>query len=159
MIIQFLNHHHTEIIKILQNIQSEGSSYFFENMTDQELSEYWFKKNFKCFVFEVDGKVGGSYIIGCNADGRFSHIANASYIVSKSFQGLGIGKKMGEHSIMIAKSMGFLAMQFNQVVSTNVPAVNLWKSLGFEIIGIVPNGFRNKNLDFVDQFIMYKKLI
>ena len=49
-------------------------------------------------------------------------------------------------------------IQFNLVVSTNKPAVNLWKKMGFEIIGTVPDGFKNPSLGFVDTYIMHKKI-
>jgi ribosomal protein S18 acetylase RimI-like enzyme len=49
--------------------------------------------------------------------------------------------QLGEHSLANAKEKGFQAMQFNAVVSTNTRAVELWKRLGFAIIGTVPKGF------------------
>ena len=47
-------------------------------------------------------------------------------------------------------------MQFNLVVSTNAVAVNLWKKLGFEIIGRLPGAFEHPTLGFVDAIVMYK---
>ena len=49
-------------------------------------------------------------------------------------------------------------MQFNFVVSTNEPAVVLWKKLGFEIIGTVPNAFDHPTRGFVDTYVMYRSL-
>ena len=89
--------------------------------------------------------------------GLGSHIANASYMVHPDAQGKGIGRQLGEHSLKMAKSLGFLAMQFNIVISTNKPAIRLWEKLGFEIIGTTPNGYRSAN-GLVDTYIMYKSL-
>ena len=36
------------------------------------------------------------------------------------------------------RDQGFRGIQFNAVVETNVAAVRLWESLGFEIVGTVP---------------------
>ncbi len=58
-----------------------------------------------------------------------------------------------------AQELGYRAMQFNAVVSTNERAVGLWKSLGFEVIGTVPEGFRHARLGFVDLYVMYRRLI
>jgi ribosomal protein S18 acetylase RimI-like enzyme len=62
------------------------------------------------------------------------------------------------HSLDHAKSRGFLAMQFNFVVSSNERAVRLWKSLGFEIVGTLPEAFHHPTLGFVSAFVMYRKL-
>jgi len=65
---------------------------------------------------------------------------------------------MCEHSQREAVSMGFLAMQFNLVVSTNERAVRLWKKLGFHVVGTLPRAFRHQHLGLVDAFVMYKEL-
>ena len=78
-----------QILEILQEIQKAGDSYFFENMIDEELLDYWIKPNFDCFVFEENGVIFGSYILGAIAQGRFSHTANASYIVAAATRGKG----------------------------------------------------------------------
>jgi sugar lactone lactonase YvrE len=65
---------------------------------------------------------------------------------------------MCQHSIDFARDKGYLAMQFNMVVSTNESAVKLWKSFGFSIIGTIPQAFRHQRLGLVDSYIMYKSL-
>ena len=49
-------------------------------------------------------------------------------------------------------------MQFNFVVSTNVRAIKLWRSLGFETVGRLPNGFRHPKEGLVDALVMYRSL-
>jgi ribosomal protein S18 acetylase RimI-like enzyme len=66
--------------------------------------------------------------------------------------------QLGEHSLANAKKKGFQAMQFNAVVSTNTRAVELWKRLGFTIIGTVPKGFRHQALGLVDLYVMHRFL-
>jgi ribosomal protein S18 acetylase RimI-like enzyme len=51
-----------------------------------------------------------------------------------------------------------MAMQFNYVVSTNAPAVELYKKLGFVIVGTLPKAFRHKQLGLVDAYVMYRFL-
>jgi RimJ/RimL family protein N-acetyltransferase len=65
---------------------------------------------------------------------------------------------MCEHSQQEALSMGFRAMQFNLVVSTNERAVRLWKRLGFLVAGTLPRAFRHVRLGYVDALVMYKDL-
>ena len=49
-------------------------------------------------------------------------------------------------------------MQFNFVVATNKAAVNLWRSLGFEIIGTLPGVFHHATLGYVDAHVMFLAL-
>ena len=66
---------------------------------------------------------------------------------------------MCEHSQILAKELGFRAMQYNLVVSTNIGAIRLWEKLGFLIVGNLPKAFNSKKAGYVDAFVMYKELI
>ena len=65
---------------------------------------------------------------------------------------------MGIHALYEARQRGFLGMQFNFVVSTNLAAVTLWQSLGFVIVGTLPRAFRHRDLGYVDAYVMYRSL-
>ncbi len=65
---------------------------------------------------------------------------------------------MGRHSLVEARRLGFLAMQFNYVVSTNSAAVALWQKLGFSIVGTLPKAYRHERLGYVDALVMYQLL-
>jgi ribosomal protein S18 acetylase RimI-like enzyme len=72
-----------------------------------------------------------------------------------------VGRLLVEKSLEVARAMGYRAMQYNAVVSTNTGAIALYRSLGFEIIGTVPNGFRlgpPETPRYVDMHIMYREL-
>jgi hypothetical protein len=49
-------------------------------------------------------------------------------------------------------------MQFNAVVETNTVAVALWKKLGFEIVGTVPEAFDHPTHGPVGLHIMHRRL-
>jgi ribosomal protein S18 acetylase RimI-like enzyme len=49
-------------------------------------------------------------------------------------------------------------MQFNIVVTSNQRAVQLWKKIGFEIIGEIPEAFNHQTLGLTSAYIMYRKL-
>lgn len=49
-------------------------------------------------------------------------------------------------------------MQFNAVVETNHYAVRLYRSLGFEILGTLPEGFNHPKHGFVGLHIMHRAL-
>ena len=66
---------------------------------------------------------------------------------------------MGEHCLSEARQLGFRAMQFNFVVSTNASAIRLWQELGFEIVGTLPGGFRHPAKGYADVYVMYRSLL
>ena len=90
----------------------------------------------------------GLYILHPNNVGRCSHICNASYAVTKRARGLKIGRMLVKDCLNRARAYGFKILQFNAVVASNQVALNLYKDLGFIQLGIIPNGFRNKNGDY-----------
>ena len=53
---------------------------------------------------------------------------------------------------------GFPAIQFNAVVETNERAMALWRSLGFETIGTVPEAFRLPDGTLTGLHVMYRRL-
>jgi ribosomal protein S18 acetylase RimI-like enzyme len=73
-------------------------------------------------------------------------------------RGKGVGRRMCEHSLAEARRLGFRAMQFNFVVSSNAPAVHLWMSMGFDVAGRLPLAFRHPSLGYVDVLVMFKTL-
>ena len=110
------------------------------------------------YVAVDDDVVVGVFVIRPNQPGRGAHVANASFAAHPGSRGTGVGRRMGEAALELASELGYLAMQFNIVVSTNEPAIRLWRSLGFEIVGTVPEGFRLTDGRFVDHHVMYRRL-
>ena len=100
----------------------------------------------------------GTYLLRANQAGGGSHVANCGYVTAAAAQGQGVARAMLEHSLALARARGFLAMQFNFVVSTNERAVKTWQANGFEIVGRLPGAFRHPRLGFVDALVMYRRL-
>ncbi len=123
-----------------------------------EAFEYWCLNPQVTYVAKKENRLAGSYYLKSNADGPGSHICNCGYMVGAEFRGQGVARLLCQHSQQIALELGYEAMQFNAVVSTNEGAIYLWKSLGFSIIGTIPNAFNHKQLGMVDSYIMYKAL-
>lgn len=164
----------SQMLPIFREVIEGGDTYDFEETaSDQDAFEYWFGKGVTSFVMvdepnngqnvaadnEPHEKILGFYKIIQNHRGRGSHVANASFMVASQDRNIGIGRKMGEDCIRVAREMGFKAIQFNFVISTNEPAMKLWKSLGFKELCRLPGAFNHKKLGYVDAVIFYQELV
>lgn len=148
------------IWEIFSRVIASGDTYVIHPETPKSaLAKHWFADYMFTYVAVEDGVICGTYILKPNQIDLGSHIANGSYMVHPAFQGRGIGKLLGEHSLEEAKNLGFKAMQFNIVVSTNTYAVKLWKSIGFEILCTIPKAFNHQTKGYVDAFVMYQSLV
>ena len=148
------------IWNIFHDVVATGDTYVFEpNTSREEALVYWFREDTQTYVAEQNRKVVGSYVLRPNRPGLGAHVSNASFIVPKSARGLGVGRAMGEHCLSEARRLGFRAMQFNFVVSTNESAVHLWQELGFKIVGTLPGAFRHSQKRYVDVYVMFRSLI
>jgi len=144
---------------ILEPMVRQGGTYVFSlDKTKESMMDYWMEVEKVTFVVEIEGVVVGTFYLKANQEGLGDHICNAGFVVSRDMEGQGLGRWMGEYAQEVAKSRGFLAMQFNFVIQSNQKAVRLWKSLGFSVIGEIPEAYRHPNLGLVPALIFYKKL-
>ena len=148
-----------ELWQIIHPIVQEGGTYVFDPDTDEEsMMAYWLDSDKNTYVAEVGGEILGTFYIKANQPDLGNHICNAGFMVSKKAAGRGIGKAMGRFALEEAKRLGYHGMQFNFVIKTNEKAVNLWKSLGFRVIGEIPEAYRHPQLGMVSALIIYQKL-
>jgi L-amino acid N-acyltransferase YncA len=151
---------HDAVWKIFHEVVAAGDTYALKpTMSREEALAYWFRVDTHTYVAEKDGHVVGTYILKPNQLGPGSHVGNAGFMVAPEAQGLGVGRAMAEHCLGEARRLGFRAMQFNFVVSTNTPAIHLWQQLGFDIVGTLPEAFRHPEKGFVDVYVMYRSLL
>jgi L-amino acid N-acyltransferase YncA len=147
------------IWNIFHAVVASGDTYVFDPQTPREQAlAYWLRSDTHTYVAECVGQVVGTYILKPNQPALGSHVANASFMVLPTARGSGVGRLMGEHCLAEARRLGFRAMQFNIVVSTNDRAVRLWQQLGFHIIGTLPEAFRHSRQGFVDAYVMFQAL-
>lgn len=150
---------HDAIWRIVHEIVAEGTTYpFAPDTTRAEGLRLWVELPKATYVAELDGNIVGTYYLKGNQPGLGSHVCNAGYMVPNNARGSGIGRAMCAHSLEEAKRMGYLAMQYNLVATTNQQAVALWKTMGFEVVGTLPKAFRHATQGLVDAHVMYKIL-
>jgi ribosomal protein S18 acetylase RimI-like enzyme len=152
---------HDAIWKIFHDVVATGDTYALDpNMSRKDALAYWFAPGTHTYVADqpIMGVVA-TYILRRNQDGGGSHVANAAFMVSARARGQGLGRAMAEHCLTEARRLGFRAMQFNFVISTNTAAIRLWQELGFKIVGTLPDAFRHPEKGYVDVYVMYRSLL
>lgn len=126
----------------------------------EEGRDWWLLSEPARTVVAVDdtGTVLGMAKMNRNHMGNAGHIASASFMAASAHEGRGAGRALGEYTIEWARGAGFRAIQFNAVVETNVRAVSLYRSLGFDVLGTLPEGFHHPVHGYVGLHIMHRAL-
>ncbi|BAQ60072.1 GCN5-related N-acetyltransferase [Geminocystis sp. NIES-3708] len=159
-VIPFSRIHWKEVWEIIEPVFREGETYPYPpDIKEAEAYTIWVEIPTQTYIaIDDNANIVGTYYLKPNQPGLGSHVCNCGYVVAQNARRQGIASQMCLHSQREAIAHGFLYMQYNLVVSTNKPAIQLWKKQGFEVIGILPNGFRHSKLGLVDALVMYKQL-
>ncbi|MCX7277678.1 MAG: GNAT family protein [Burkholderiales bacterium] len=146
---------------LLQTTFASGDTYAYApESSEAEIRAIWVDTPLATYVACADdGTVIGTYKLQPNQPGLGAHVCNCGYVVSPQVRGQGIASLMCEHSQAEALRLGFRAMQYNLVVSTNEGAVRLWQKLGFRIVGTLPGAFQHRQHGYVDAYVMFKQLL
>ncbi len=128
-------------------------------MTEDEGRALWMVASPGRTTVAIEGTaVLGTANMYANRAGPGAHVASASFIVASAARSRGVGRALVEDSLSWARTVGFRAMQFNAVAETNAAAVALYGSLGFSIVGTVPEAFDHPGRGLVGLHVMYLRL-
>lgn len=137
-------------------VQARDTYTYDPDMTSEQARGIWLEPPPGLTVVAVeDGVVLGTAKMGPNRPGPGSHISTASFMVGPQARGKGVGSALCRYALDWARSAGFAGMQFNAVTETNRSAIEIYKRLGFTIIGTVPGAFEHRDLGRVGLHIMY----
>jgi L-amino acid N-acyltransferase YncA len=129
-------------------------------ITEAEAHQAWVEQS-RAVMVAVDaaGAEVGTYYMRPNSLALGAHVANAGYVVAEHCRRQGIGSRLCQHSLQAARRLGFRAMQFNLVVSTNTAGIRCWQRNGFRVVGTLPGAFRHRQLGYVDALVMVQGLV
>ena len=145
---------------MLREVFRAGDTYAVDPQISRDAaSAYWIDQAAATYVLDgPDGPVG-TYYIKTNQPGGGAHICNCGYIVDPAARGQGLAAQMCQHSQQQARSLGYMAMQFNFVLASNAGAVRLWDKLGFVSVGTIPDAFCLPDGQMTDAHVMHKRLV
>ncbi|WP_090452495.1 GNAT family N-acetyltransferase [Dyella sp. OK004] len=137
-------------------VQAQETFVFDPAMTMSQAHDIWVERAPGLTVVAVDGeRVLGTAKMGANRPGPGSHVSTASFMVAGDARGRGVGTALCQFAMAWARSDGYAGMQFNAVVESNRSAVELYRRLGFDIVGTVPGAFAHPSLGRVGLHVMY----
>ncbi|HKI37420.1 MAG TPA: GNAT family N-acetyltransferase [Gemmataceae bacterium] len=146
-----------EMLAIFRKVLAAGDTYVLDADTPvSEAYAYWFGAGIDSWVAEANGRVVGMCRLTANQKGRGSHVASASIMVDPNVRRRAVGLALGRHLRVEARKAGFLAMQFNMVVSSNTASLALAEKLGFTIVGTLPRAFEHPQVGLVDAYVMHR---
>lgn len=128
-------------------------------ISETEARVLWVEQSQAVMVaVDATGALVGTYYLRPNSLCLGAHVANAGYVVAEPCREVGIGSRLCQHSLD-ARQLGFRAMQFNLVVSSNTAGIRCWERNGFRTVGTLPGAFRHQQLGYVDAHVMVQGLV
>ena len=108
-------------------------------------------------LVEADGKVEGNCTVS-RLVWKSSHMADAGIALSKNIRGRGIGEALMRETIELAgKRMRGLEIIQLKAFDYNERALELYKKLGFVVVGRIPRA-NKEGKDYYDDVLMVKTL-
>lgn len=145
------------IWSMLEPVFRAGDTYAVDRDISRAAAlDYWLGEH--AFLAEEDGAARGTFYIRRNQPGGGAHVCNCGFVTARGAEGRGVARAMLEAALREARSLGFMAMQFNFVLDSNVRALSLWRRAGFAQIGRQPRAFRLPSGEFVDALIFHRFL-
>ncbi|MBF6332135.1 GNAT family N-acetyltransferase [Nocardia transvalensis] len=148
-----------QVWPIIRDIVRSGETFAYDPaMTEEQAHDIWVMGPPATTVVAVIGdRVVGTANAYANRPGPGAHVSTASFMVAADARGRGVGAALCRHVMGWAEDRGFAGMQFNAVAESNHRAVDVYKRLGFEIVGTVPGAFRHPTLGRVGLYVMYRE--
>ncbi|HHD57154.1 MAG TPA: GNAT family N-acetyltransferase [Desulfobulbaceae bacterium] len=145
---------------VFHTVVAAGTTYPYDPATTKNQARHlWMEIPLATYLAREEGETLGTYYIKPNQPGLGAHICNCGYMVAPDARRQGLGRMLCLHSLDTARELGFLAMQFNLVISTNTVAVRIRQQLGFTRIGTIPQAFNHNEYGLVDAHIMHRQLV
>ena len=131
---------------IFEQIAAAGDTYAYsQTISRQDAYQVWMTAPARTYVIEQQGQILGTYYIKTNHAGPGAHVCNCGYMVSHAARGRGLAAAMCEHSQQVAVELGYQAMQFNFVASSNEAPCDcgrnwdLISSVDYRRLSIIPS--------------------
>lgn len=154
------------VYKWVKEIETEDTFVMMnakEPLTRKEVKDFiseQIKKAKQKKVVKIGVFAGKKYLGGCditNLAKRQGHVGLLGIVLSKECRGQGIGLKIAEKTIRLAKEKLGLKQVVLGCFANNKIGINLYKKLGFKEYGLHPQAVLYKG-KYIDEIMFYKDL-
>jgi GNAT superfamily N-acetyltransferase len=137
-------------------VRAKESFPYDPDVTEEQARQVWIEASPGLTVVAVDrDRVLGTGKMGPNRAGPAAIVSTASFMVAAADRGQGVGTTLCRFALDWARNRGYVGMQFNAVVESNLSAVELYRRHGFDVVGTVPRAFAHPTEGRVGLHIMY----
>lgn len=154
-----------QLLKLINDLIKEKAFIVMQEEQNMQGEKKWLKemiKNIKLnksvfLIAELDGQIIGSSSISKGSTKGDMHSGEIGIIIHQNARGMGIGKKLFESVILDVKKKLKLKIITLNLAKPNKIALKLYKKCGFQVVGIIKNGFHHYGR-YYDKVIMVKYL-
>ena len=114
------------------------------------------KRKGLCLFVEVNGKLAGDSVIRSLEFDFSSHVGRLGIMIEEQFTGLGIGTRLVQKMLELAKKQTMFKVIGSSVVSKNVRSRKLQKKFGFKQYGLFPKEILLRDGTYCDHVYLYK---
>jgi GNAT superfamily N-acetyltransferase len=157
---EFVESDWPKVWPIVRDIVRAADTFAYDPaMTEAEARAIWIESPPGLTVVMIEGeRILGSAKMGPNRPGPGSHVATASFMVAAEARGRSVGTALCHYALDWARENGYAGMQFNAVAESNSAAIEIYRRLGFTIVGTVPGAFAHPTLGRIGLHVMYRAL-
>ncbi len=106
----------------------------------------------------VDGRVVGNCAISFRTNLKTRHRASVAIALISEFWNQGIGTRMFQELIRLAKERGDILQMELEFAEGNSRARALYEKMGFRITGVKPDALRLKDGTLLNEYLMVRKM-
>jgi len=127
-----------------------------EEIVDMDLERKWYQDHMKSGMTYLVARVDGEVVGGASIEprrGKFAHTAAYGIFIKDGFRNMGIGTKLTNALVEIARQRGFEILELS-VLGSNKRAQHVYKKCGFKYVGKIKRGVKMINGTYTDNIIM-----
>lgn len=146
-----------EIVEALNSVIRESAYLALdEEIVDMNLERKWYKDRTKAGMSYLVARVAGEVVGGASIEpkiGKFAHTAVFGIFIKDGFRNIGMGTRLTNTMIEIARQRGFEMPELS-VFGSNERARHVYNKCGFEEVGKIKKGVKMLNGTYIDMIIL-----